>query len=73
MADDADNPQDFACKNRANIVEIDDKVILAQYGVKRTVDGLVNWQRDCKKHPRNWSTRRKTFDATVIILFELYT
>lgn len=51
----------------------DENAILARYGLERRADGFVNWQRDCAMHPRNWTTRRKTFDTTVIILFELYT
>ncbi|KAK1981282.1 major facilitator superfamily transporter [Colletotrichum cereale] len=54
-------------------VETDETAILAQYGVERRANGVINWQPDCKVHPRNWSTRRKTFDTTVIVLFELYT
>ncbi|OLN88631.1 putative transporter C794.04c-like protein 1 [Colletotrichum chlorophyti] len=57
----------------AVVVEADEAVVLARYGVERRPDGLINWQRDCKKHPRNWSTSRKTFDTTVIVIFELYT
>ncbi|GKT83453.1 MFS multidrug transporter [Colletotrichum tofieldiae] len=59
-------------KSTYTVVEADETATLAQYGVERRADGLINWQRDCKTHPRNWSTRRKTFDTTVIILFELY-
>ncbi|KAK2020100.1 major facilitator superfamily transporter [Colletotrichum eremochloae] len=55
------------------VVEADETAILAQYGVERRANGLLNWQRDCKAHPRNWSTRRKMFDTAVIVLFELYT
>ncbi|KXH43196.1 major facilitator superfamily transporter [Colletotrichum nymphaeae SA-01] len=51
----------------------DENAVLARYGLERRADGFVNWQRDCATHPRNWTTRRKTFDTTVIILFELYT
>lgn len=74
MFDEENNPQDSAYKKTANIVvEVDDRDTLAQYGLRSGTDGLVNWQRNCKTHPRNWSKRRKTFDTTVIILFELYT
>ncbi|KAK7459102.1 major facilitator superfamily transporter [Colletotrichum acutatum] len=51
----------------------DENAVLARYGLERRADGFVNWQRDCVTHPRNWTTRRKAFDTTVIILFELYT
>ncbi|CAI6339323.1 unnamed protein product [Periconia digitata] len=62
-------------KNASNVVviKVDEEADLAQYGLRRGIDGLVIWQSDCKTHPRNWSTKRKTFDTTVIILFELYT
>lgn len=74
MVHDSNNSQDSVYGKSANtIVEVDNKATLSHYGVKIGTDGLVNWQRDCRIHPRNWSTRRKTFDATVIILFELYT
>ncbi|KAK1690878.1 major facilitator superfamily transporter [Colletotrichum godetiae] len=53
--------------------DTDETAVLARYGVERRADGFVNWQRDCATHPRNWTTKRKTFDTTVIILFELYT
>jgi len=55
------------------VAEADETAILAQYGAERRANGLINWQRDCKAHPRNWSTRRKIFDTAVIVLFELYT
>ncbi|KAJ0313480.1 hypothetical protein COL516b_000419 [Colletotrichum fioriniae] len=51
----------------------DENAVLARYGLERRADGFVNWQRDCATHPRNWTTRRKVFDTTFIILFELYT
>ncbi|OHE99522.1 major facilitator superfamily transporter [Colletotrichum orchidophilum] len=55
------------------VKETDETNVLAEYGVERRADGLVKWQRDCITHPRNWSTRRKAFDTTIIIFFELYT
>ncbi|KAF9879925.1 MFS multidrug transporter [Colletotrichum karsti] len=55
------------------VQETDEATILARYGVERQPDGLINWQRSCKKHPRNWSTARKTFDTVIIIFFEFYT
>ncbi|KAF6841813.1 MFS multidrug transporter [Colletotrichum musicola] len=56
-----------------SVQETDESITLARYGVERRADGLINWQSDCKAHPRNWSAERKTFDTTVIIVFELYT
>lgn len=46
---------------------------LAAAGLERRNDDLIYWRADCKDHPRNWTGRRKAFDTTVIILFELYT
>lgn len=68
-----DSQESRSEKKACAVVETDETVTLARYGVERRADGLINWQRDCKTHPRNWSVRRKTFDTTVIILFELYT
>ncbi|TQN65720.1 putative transporter [Colletotrichum shisoi] len=68
-----DSPESSSEKSTFAIVETDETAILARYGVERRSDGLINWKRDCKTHPRNWSTRRKIFDTTVIVLFELYT
>ncbi len=47
--------------------------ILANFGLERKSDGLVYWQAGSPDHPRNWSSRRKAFDTTVIILLEFYT
>nr|XP_036585692.1 MFS multidrug transporter [Colletotrichum truncatum]KAF6795743.1 MFS multidrug transporter [Colletotrichum truncatum] len=60
-------------KGSYSVHETDESTTLARFGVERRDDGLINWRRDCKSHPRNWSLARKTFDTTVIILFELYT
>ncbi|CCF47866.1 major facilitator superfamily transporter [Colletotrichum higginsianum] len=68
-----DSQESSSEKSTFATVETDETAILARYGVERRSDGLINWKRDCKTHPRNWSTRRKMFDTTVIVLFELYT
>lgn len=54
-------------------VSIQETDILASYGLRRESDGCIGWRRDSKEHPRNWSTRRKTYDTLLIILLELYT
>ena len=46
---------------------------LLAFGLERRGDGLIYWRRDSADHPRNWSTWRKTFDTTIIILLEFYT
>jgi hypothetical protein len=33
----------------------------------------VKWRRDAAVHPRNWSTARKTFDTSLILLLDLFT
>ena len=60
-------------KECVRVVASNDAQTLQQYGIERRDDGLVYWRQDCASHPRNWSTRRKVFDTTVIILFEFYT
>ncbi|KAH8884637.1 major facilitator superfamily transporter [Thozetella sp. PMI_491] len=47
--------------------------VLAELGLERRSDRLLYWRADSPDHPRNWSAARKTFDTTVIILFEFYT
>ncbi|KAI9699244.1 MAG: hypothetical protein M1820_007216 [Bogoriella megaspora] len=46
---------------------------LAEHGIQRDASNNVTWRRDSKDHPRNWSTSRKLYDTSVIILLELYT
>ncbi|KAJ5290147.1 uncharacterized protein N7443_010400 [Penicillium atrosanguineum] len=48
--------------------------VLDAYGLEFTSDGkLIRWSASNKKHPRNWSTSRKSFDSSVIIFLELFT
>jgi len=51
----------------------DDKDVLSLYGLQRKADGIIGWHADSKDHPRNWTSTRKTFDTTIIILLEFYT
>lgn len=60
-------------KSKLAVRETDESAILAHYGVERQTDGLINWKRDCKTHPRNWTLTRKAFDTVIIIFFEFYT
>ncbi|KAI9663138.1 MAG: hypothetical protein M1821_008186 [Bathelium mastoideum] len=54
---------------------LDDK--LAEYGTQRSgstsTSSSITWRRDSCDHPRNWSSTRKLYDTTVIILLEFYT
>ncbi|KAJ6179377.1 hypothetical protein N7519_009838 [Penicillium mononematosum] len=44
-------------------------------GLKRTGDekNLVGWDAMNPRHPRNWSSSRKAYDASIIIFLEFYT
>ncbi len=53
--------------------EVDEAKVLARYGLERRADNALHWLANSKDHPRNWSTWRKTFDITVIILMGIYT
>jgi hypothetical protein len=46
---------------------------LSSYGLELSVTGHVQWRRDCKDHPRNWSWWRKTYDTSVVMFLEFYT
>ena len=41
--------------------------------VLNTNKGFVEWRSDNPAHPRNWASRRKTFDMLIIFFFELFT
>ncbi|KAJ5333636.1 Major facilitator superfamily domain general substrate transporter [Penicillium brevicompactum] len=48
-------------------------VLLQEHSLELTPDGkYVRWLRDHPKHPRNWSTPRKTYDIIVICLLDLF-
>lgn len=53
--------------------DVNEADILASYGLNRDPDGFIRWARSSKQHPRNWSTSRKIYDTTLVILLELYT
>ncbi|UPX11234.1 uncharacterized protein EKO05_0001852 [Ascochyta rabiei] len=42
-------------------------------GLRRTASNHVEWQKDHTQYPRNWSSYRKCYDATMIVFFEFYT
>ncbi|OAQ74123.1 hypothetical protein VFPPC_15419 [Pochonia chlamydosporia 170] len=75
------NMMDSLCEERSDdekckptVVEAEDEsILLAQYGVERRSDGFIYWRRDSSHHPRNWSSTRKLFDTSVIVLLEFYT
>ncbi|OQD77508.1 hypothetical protein PENDEC_c002G05180 [Penicillium decumbens] len=48
--------------------------ILDHYELEFTSNGkLIRWSSSNKRHPRNWSTSRKTFDTSVITFLDLFT
>ncbi|KAK8111752.1 uncharacterized protein PG998_008209 [Apiospora kogelbergensis] len=54
------------------VIEDLDTAELRAHGLERGPDDLIRWRRDSPDHPRNWSSRRKGFDTTVIIFFEFF-
>ncbi|KAJ6158003.1 hypothetical protein N7485_010829 [Penicillium canescens] len=46
---------------------------LERHGLELSSTGYVQWRRDCKDHPRNWTVWRKLYDTTTAMFFELYT
>lgn len=59
---------------RTSVNEIPSETsLLASYGLERDPGGFIGWRNDSKEHPRNWSTRRKVYNTTLIIVLELYT
>ncbi|RAL02525.1 putative MFS multidrug transporter [Aspergillus ibericus CBS 121593] len=48
--------------------------LLPQYGLKLAPDGLhIQWALGNRRHPRNWSLRRKVYDTALIIFLEFFT
>jgi hypothetical protein len=45
---------------------------LSQEGLRRTDSGYVEWSKEHREYPRNWSVKRKAYDISVIIFFEFY-
>jgi hypothetical protein len=52
-------------------IELEGRLTAA--GLERRSNHVVYWRPDSEGHPRNWSSRRKIFDTTIIILLEFYT
>lgn len=46
---------------------------LDRYGLEIDAAGYIGWRKDSPDHPRNWSVWRKTYDISLVMLFELYT
>lgn len=46
---------------------------LSRHGLERSYTGYIQWKKNSKDHPRNWSFGRKFYDTSVIISLELYT
>ena len=45
---------------------------LSQQGLYLTTDNLVRWKGSSPDHPRNWSRKRKVYDAGLIILLDFW-
>jgi hypothetical protein len=52
-----------------------DSMVAALNSLGLRLEGVdhVKWLRDAAVHPRNWSTARKTFDTSLILLLDLFT
>jgi hypothetical protein len=52
-----------------------DSTVAALNSLGLRLEGVdhVKWRRDAAVHPRNWSTARKTFDTSLILLLDLFT
>lgn len=60
-------------KGATAVVKEDETNLLTQYGVERKSDGFIYWKSDSSDHPRRWSSSRKLFDTSIIIILEFYT
>lgn len=47
--------------------------ILENLGLKIVGNDYVKWRDDASFHPRNWSSSRKTYDASLVLLLDLFT
>lgn len=47
--------------------------LLESLGLRVVEDGFVKWREDSGFHPRNWSTSRKAFDISLVLLLDLFT
>lgn len=45
----------------------------SRYRLELSATGHVQWRKDCKDHPRNWSVWRKTYDTSIVMFVEFYT
>jgi hypothetical protein len=42
------------------------------HSLQRTQSGYLEWWKDHEEYPRNWSSRRKSFDIAIVLFFEFY-
>ena len=46
---------------------------ISEAGLQRTKSNRVQWNKQDTEYPRNWPTRRKVFDTSIIVFLEFYT
>lgn len=46
---------------------------ISEAGLQRTKSNRIRWNKQDKEYPRNWPTRRKVFDTSIIVFLEFYT
>lgn len=46
---------------------------VSESGLQRTKSDRVQLNKQDKEYPRNWPTRRKVFDTSIIVFLEFYT
>ena len=52
-----------------SITTLDD---LLHRGGLELSNGLIKWAKDCPQHPRNWSVRRKAYNAGLVMLLDFF-
>jgi hypothetical protein len=40
--------------------------------LEMTGNRVVRWKRDASQHPRNWATKRKVFDVTLVMFLDFF-
>jgi len=46
---------------------------ISEAGLQRTKSNRIQWNKQDTEYPRNWPTRRKVFDTSIIVFLEFYT